>query len=189
MNLTVIHYFFLFCSSMATGIPLMADAFPPQASPWLKASAAVFGLLALVSGAFAPSVSNAETLKTAAKLGATRIVGALLLVGAMAFGTAEEGCAAFQKALPYLPTPKTLACVADDVEKGVENPITIVSDCPDLAVVAMVDVEALVTDLLMAKRAQHMAAMRAGAAYCGDGGVRTLNFANDNDAGRDGGAK
>jgi hypothetical protein len=97
--------------------------------------------------------------------------GLVVLLAAGALVLSVSGCAAFQKALPYLPTPKTLACIADDVEKGVENPITIVSDCPELAVVAAVDVEALITELLMAKRAQRMAAKRAGAAYCADAGA------------------
>jgi len=176
MNLSAIHYFFLFCSSLATGIPLMADSFPPSASPYLKAAAAVFGLLALVSGAFAPSVSETQTLKAAAKLGAVRAAGALVMVGVLA--AVLSACAAFQSAMPYLPRPNDLACAANDIEKGIENPITIVSDCPGLAQVAAADLEALVMNLLMAKQASHRAAAEHAAVTCdagtdgGDGGAK-----------------
>ena len=168
MNFSAIHYFFLFCSSMATGVPLMESAFPPAASPYLKAAAAVFGLLALVSGAFAPSVSDTQTLKAAAKLGATRVAGALVMVGALA--VVLSACAAFQSAMPYLPRPNDLACAANDIERGIENPITIVSDCPGLAQVAAADLEALVMNLLMAKRAAHRASAEHTAVAC-DGGA------------------
>jgi hypothetical protein len=81
------------------------------------------------------------------------------------------GCAAFQRAMPFLPTPYDLACVADQVEKGVRNPITIVEACPHLADVAAADIEALVVNLLAAKRAERASAMRAGASYCSDAGT------------------
>ena len=94
------------------------------------------------------------------------------------------GCPAFFKAVPFLPKPDDVACAAKDVEKGISDPFTIVSDCPGLAQTAIADVSALVVDLLAAKKAEHRAAAEHGAETCSDGGVRTLNFGNDNDAGR-----
>lgn len=95
------------------------------------------------------------------------------LIAGATLGALLVGCAAFQKAMPYLPTPAALACAATDVEKGIENPITIVSDCPALAEVAAADLEALVMSLLMAKKAGREAAMRSAVAdLCVDGGTR-----------------
>lgn len=118
------------------------------------------------------------------------------LVAGTAFAVLLVGCAAVQKAMPFLPTPAAIACAATDVEKGIENPITIVSDCPALAEVAAADLEALVMSLLMAKKANREAAMRSAVGeICVDAGFppppKTLNFANDNDAGKrsDAGAK
>ncbi len=93
------------------------------------------------------------------------------------------GCPAFFKAVPFLPKPNDIACVANDVERNVTNPFTIIGDCPGLAETAIADVEALIVDLVAAKKAAHKAAAEHAAEAC-DGGVRTLNFANDNDAGR-----
>ncbi len=101
------------------------------------------------------------------------VLGALLAVLLTA-------CAAFSRAMPYLPTPNDLACAATQVENGVTDPVAIVLACPALAVVAAADIEALIMNLVMAKRAAH----RAAAEHAADAGVRTLNFANDNDAGR-----
>ena len=110
-----------------------------------------------------------------------RHVAALLLVISL------TACAAFSQAMPFLPKPNDLACVAHDVERNVTNPFTIIGDCPGLAETAIADIEALVVNLVAAKRAAHRAAAEHGAETC-DGGApeagRTLNFANDNDAGR-----
>lgn len=111
--------------------------------------------------------------------------GLVVFVGALAVAVAVSACAAFQSAEPFLPKPNDVACVANDVERGVSDPFTIIADCPGLAQTAIADVEKLIVDLFAAKRAAHRAAAEHAAETC-DGGVpvRTLNFANDNDAGR-----
>lgn len=102
-------------------------------------------------------------LRTARETAAASV---MLLGVAVAF----VGCAAFAQAMPYLPRPNDLACAANDVERGVTNPITIVADCPGLAQVAAADIEALVMNLVMAKRAAHRAAAEHLAETC-DGGA------------------
>lgn len=77
-----------------------------------------------------------------------------------------SGCAAFQKALPYLPTPADAACAATQVERGVTDPLVIVAACPGFAQVAIADIEALIRNLLVAKQA-HLAALRASACDAG----------------------
>ena len=95
------------------------------------------------------------------------------------------GCPAFFKAVPFLPKPDDVACAAKEVERNVTDPFVIAKDCPGLAETAATDVEALIVYLLASKKAAHRAAAEHEAEAC-DGGppVRTLNFANDNDAGR-----
>lgn len=149
MNFSAIHYFFLFCSSMATGVPLMESAFPPDASPYLKAAAAVFGLLALVSGAFAPSVSDTQTLKAAAKLGATRVAGALVMIfGVLALAYSASACALFTPAnAQKLIDAGKIACV---IEHAFVNDDTLNSICN----LVTAEERAAAKDVAQAHRAQ-----------------------------------
>ena len=167
MNLSAIHYFFLFCSSLATGIPIMESAFPPAAEPYLKAAAAVFGLLALVSGAFAPSVSDTQTLKAAAKLGAVRVAGPLaMLLGVVALAWSASACALFTPA--NLPTTLIdagkIACI---IEHAFVDDATLNSVCN----LVTAEERAAAKDIAAAHRAQigkEMKGMRSDAC---DGGT------------------
>ena len=94
----------------------------------------------------------------------------LLFVGAAALASSVSACAAFQKALPFLPKAADVECVATDVERGVTDPLRIVSDCPQLAEIAVADIEALIVNLVSAKKAAHRAAVEHGAT-CSDAGT------------------
>jgi hypothetical protein len=101
-------------------------------------------------------------------------MGGLVVVLAIGLAVGTSACASFQKVTPYLPTPDQIACAELEADKG--TPVLgIITSC-GFAQDAFEIVEHLVIGHQKAK------AMRAAAAL--DGGVRTLNFANDNDAGR-----
>ena len=165
MNFSAIHYFFLFCSSMATGIPLMESAFPPDASPYLKAAAAVFGLLALVSGAFAPSVSDTQTLKAAAKLGAVQVAGALVMVGALA--AVLSACALFtpQNLPTTLIDAGKIACI---IEHAFVDDATLNSVCS----LVTAEERAAAKDIAAAHRAQLGKELKGMRAEACDGGAK-----------------
>ena len=131
----------------------------PTWTPFLALAGSV--LLALMNSIKGPPAPPA---------GPSKLPAILLVLGALALAGSVSACAAFQKAMPFLPTPGDLACVATDVEKNVTNPIQIVSDCPGLAQTAIADIEALVVNLVMAKKAAHKAAAEHAAETC-DGGA------------------
>lgn len=100
----------------------------------------------------------------------------LVLVGLLIALAHMTGCAAFQKITPYLPTPDQIACAELEADKG--TPVAgIIVSC-GFAQDAFEIVEHLVIGHQKAKAMRASAALEAGAP------VRTLNFANDNDAGR-----
>lgn len=61
MNLQAIHYVMLICGALAAGLPNLEAAFPPGATPILKAMAAVFVLLTAVLGAVSPSAGGPKS--------------------------------------------------------------------------------------------------------------------------------
>ncbi len=64
-----------------------------------------------------------------------------------------EACAAFQKAVPFLPPPDDTACVITEVEKGIEDPAQVVKDC-NLLNWALDDVIKMITGAKKAKAAR-----------------------------------
>jgi hypothetical protein len=52
-----IHYVMLVCGALAAGLPNLEGAFPPGATPYIKAAAAVFVLLGATLGVVSPAVS------------------------------------------------------------------------------------------------------------------------------------
>ncbi len=106
-----------------------------------------------------------------------RLVCGLLLAGVVTAGSAEEGCAALAQDAKFLPTPDQSECVLKGVDQGLPA-LTIITGC-NLEMNAI----AFIESLLVGKR-QQVAHARAAAAADGGAPPCTLNFANDNDAGR-----
>lgn len=71
------------------------------------------------------------------------------LIAAAAFALMMS-CAAFAKVSPYLPPPDDMACIADDAEHGVKDPMVFIADC-HLVEVAVADVERFIHDYFQAK--------------------------------------
>lgn len=99
----------------------------------------------------------------------------LLLLGAAALAGSTTACAALAKDAQFLPSPSQSECVLNGVDQGLPA-LTIITSCGlEMNAIAFVE------SLLVGKKRQ--AAHRA--AMADDGGApKTLNFANDNDAGK-----
>jgi hypothetical protein len=54
MNLSTVHYVMLVCAALAGGLPNLEAAFPPGATPYLKAATAILVLLTAVLGVLSP---------------------------------------------------------------------------------------------------------------------------------------
>jgi len=61
MNLQVMHYITLVCGALGMGLPQLESQFPPSATPWIKAAAAVFVLVGTVTGVFSPNALAKKT--------------------------------------------------------------------------------------------------------------------------------
>lgn len=92
------------------------------------------------------------------------LMGCVVAVALFLGGAAIIDCAAFQKAVPYLPPPSAVACVLEEVEQGNEDPAVVSKKC-DLITWAIEDVMKLITGAKMAKahRLAHAGPPDAGA--------------------------